>query len=207
MAIIEWINNNWATIIPILISVIALLFTGLKDFILPLIFKPKLEITYQKQAPYKKGPVIKSSGSLWENYDRFKIENIGKATAKNARCQIHDIKNKEGKSFDLQGYHLKWVSRQESAQDFSKVERLNIAPGESEFVDLIYTRNDNTTNFYFNKYPNIPTGMNEDIPIDDYIIKAIITGDNFKPYFATFKINKKLEFNGINLHLKEVGRK
>ncbi len=207
MNTIEWINNNWVTIIPIILSLIAILFTATKDFILPWFFKPKLEITYQKQAPYKRGPVIKNSGSMWEIHERFKIENTGKETAKNARCQIYHVEDSSHKSFDFQGYHLKWASRPESAQDFSKVERLNIAPGESEFVDLIYMRTDNTTNFYFNKYPNIPTGMNDYLPIGDYIIKVIITGDNFKPYFATFKINKQLDITGVSLHLKEVSRK
>ena len=55
--IIDWINDNWATIIPIIISLIAILFTGLKDFILPWFFKPKLEINYLPKEPYKKGPV------------------------------------------------------------------------------------------------------------------------------------------------------
>ncbi len=204
---VEWIKNNIATTISLLLAGIAILFTALKDFILPWFFKPKLEITYNSKEPYKKGPVIKNSGNMWENHERFKIENIGREIAKNARCQIQDIKNKDGKSFHLQGYHLKWASRPESAQDFSKVERLNIAPGESEFVDLIYMRTDNTTNFYFNKYPNIPTVIDDYLPIGDYTITTIISGDNFKPYFATFKINKKLDITGVSLHLKEVTRK
>lgn len=205
--ILDIIKNNWATIIPIVLSIVAILFTAFKDFILPWFFKPKLNITYLPEAPYKKGPVVKNSGNLFEVYDRFKIENIGREIAKNVRCQVYQIKDSNNKSYDFQGYHLKWASRPESTQDFSKVERLNIAVGESEFVDLIYMRTDNTTQFYFNKYPNIPSGMDDSLYIGDYTIEVIVSGDNFKPYLVSFKTNKKMELNGIKISLIGVKRK
>ncbi len=205
--IFEWIKSNWTIIVPITLSVIAILFTAFKDFILPWFFKPKLKITYSQEAPYKKGPKVKNSGNFFEVYERFKVENLGKEIAKNVRCQVYDIKDSNNKPFDFQGYHLKWASRPESAQEFSKVERLNIAVGESEFAELVYMRTDNTTNIYFSKYPNIPSGMDESLPIGDYAIRVIVSGDNFKPYLASFKINKRLEFTGIKMSLEGVTRK
>ena len=205
--VFESIINNWTILVPIIFSVMAILFTAFKDFILPWFFKPKLNITYSQEPPYKKGPVVKNSGSLFEVYERFKVENIGKEIAKNARCQVYQIKDSNNKSFDFQGYHLKWASRPESTQDFSKVERLNIAVGESEFVDLVYMRTDNTTNIYFNKYPSIPSGMDDSLPIGDYTITAIVSGDNFRPYLVSFKINKKLEFSGVKIVLEGVTRR
>lgn len=203
----EWLKSNWNIIVPILLSIIAIIFTAFKDFILPWFFKPKLNITYLPEAPYKKGPIVKNSGHLIENYERFKVENVGRVVAKNVRCQVYQVKDHDNKSFDFQGYHLKWASRPESTQDFSKVERLNIGIGESEFVDLVYMRTDNTTNIYFNKYPNIPSGMNDYLPIGDYLITALVSGDNFKPYLASFKVHKKLEFTGIRMSLEEIKRR
>jgi len=204
--IFAWIKLNWALILPIILSVIAILFTAFKEFILPSFIQPKLSITYLQEAPYKRGPIIKNSGDLIEVFERFKVENIGKEVAKNVRCQIYQIKDSNKKTVDFQGYHLKWASRPETTQDFSKVERINIARGESEFVDLVYMRTDNTTNIYFNKYPNIPSGMNDSIPADNYSFIVIISGDNFKPYLVSFKINKKIDITGVKVILEEVRR-
>lgn len=201
--------KNWNIIIPIGLSIIAILFTAFKDFILPRFFKPKLKITYHPDSPYKRGPIVLNAGSSTiAVYDRFKIENVGRGIAKNARCQIFHVEDLQKKPFDLQGYALMWTSRPESTTDFSKVERLNIGLGESEFVELAYMRTDNTTQIYFNKYPNIPTGMDESLYIGDYIIKVIISGDNFKPLIVTFKVFKKfLGLKGLDIKLLGIKRK
>ena len=203
----NWLIENWKISLPIFISLIAILFTALKDFILPVIFKPKLNITYNSQEPYKRAPIILSPGSVLSAFDRFKVENVGKKTAKNCRCQIYQVTDSKGKDVDLQGFPLRWASRPDSGTDFSKAERLNIGPGESEFVDLVYMRSDNTTKTFLSSYHNTPIGMGDSIPIDDYIIKAIISGDNFKPYFASFKIGKKPELNGFKIKLLNVTKK
>ncbi len=205
--LIEWVKNNWEIVIPILLSIIAIIFTAFKDFILPYIFKPKLNITYNSQEPYKRAPIILSPGSVLSAFDRFKVENVGKRTAKNCRCQVYQVTDSKGKDAGLQGFPLRWASRPDSGADFSKAERLNIGPGESEFVDLVYMRSDNTTKMFLSSYHNTPIGIGDSIPIDDYIIKVIISGDNFKPYFASFKILEKLDLNGFHIKLLEVKRK
>ncbi len=189
------------------LAIIAIVFTGLKDFIIPAIFRPKLRITYSPKEPYKRAPIILSPGSVLSAFDRFKVENIGKVMAKNCRCQIYQVKNEKGKEIDLQGFPLRWASRPDAKTDFNKSERLNIGLGESEFVDLIYMRVDDTTKMFLSSYHNTPIGMGDSIPVDDYIIKAIISGDNFKPYFAIFKIEKKPELNGFKMKLLEIKRK
>ncbi len=199
--IIEWIKNNWSIVIPILISIIGIIFTGLKDFILPNIFKPKLRITYIPKAPYKRAPIILNPGQIISAFDRFRVENVGKSTAKNCRCQIYQVINSKGKYLDLQGFPLRWASRPDFRADFSKTERLNIGRGEREFVDLIYMRSDDTTKMFLSSYDNVFMGMGDNIPIDDYIIKTIISGDNFKPYFVSFKIEKKPELCGFKIKL------
>ncbi len=204
---LEWIKNDWAILIPIMLSIIAIIFTAFKDFILPFIIKPNLKITYISKEPYKRAPIILHPGSILSAFDRFKVENIGKVTAKNCRCQIYQVKDDNGKEVDLQGFPLRWASRPDSGKDFEKAERLNLGPGESEFVDLVYMRSDNTTKMFLSSYHNTPVGMGDSIPINDYIIKVIISGDNFKPYFASFNVGKKPELNGFKIKLLNVNRK
>jgi len=201
----EWFVKHWGTIIPIVLSIVAILFTALKDFILPKILKPTLKFTYEPKEPYKKAPVIINQ-MIWA-FERFKIENIGKEVAKNCRCQIYMINDEKGKEIDLQGFHLNWANRPDQDGDFLRFERLNIAKGESEFVDLLHMRQDNTTKIFFNPYKNLPKGMTDNIPIDNYIIKVIISGDNFSPYIVSFNISKKLELNGFKVKLIDVERK
>jgi len=207
---IDWLRNNWATTIALILSIVALLFTALKDFILPWFFKPKLEITYLQKEPYKRQVNINAgpNSTVIGFFDRFKIENIGKNTAKNCRCQIYSIKDKTGKELDLQGFPIKWASRPDSAVDFTKAERLNIGQGESEFVDLAHAQTNAIGYFYFEPYHNVPIGMTNQVPIKNYIVKVIISGDNFKPYIATFKINGQPKYEHIlEITLEEVTRK
>lgn len=203
---LTWLSKNWNLIVPITLSIIAILFTAFKDFILPHVLKPNLKISYNPKEPYKRAPIILKASTIGA-FDRFKIENVGSETAKNCRCQLYSVKNKKGKTVDLQGFPLRWASRPEPSIDFMKAERLNIGPGESEFVDLVHMRADNTTEIFFNSYHNIPIGMSSTIPINDYMIKVIISGDNFKPYIARFGISKKLDLGGFPVKLLDVKRK
>ena len=205
--IINWLKDNWIITISLLLSFIAILFTALKDFILPFFIKPKLKITYTDKEPYKRAPIFLNPGSILSAFDRFKVENIGKATAKNCRCQIYQVKDGKGKEVDLQGFPLRWASRPDSGTDFSKAERLNIGPGESEFADLIYMRSDNTTRMFLSSYHSTPIGMGDSIAVDNYTLKVIISGDNFKPYFASFKVLNKVDLNGFHIKLETVERK
>ncbi len=206
LEITKWFLENWGLIIPISLSIIAIIFTAFKDFIIPYILKPKLTITFHKKEPYTRAPII-LNGSVMSAFDRFKIENTGKETAKGCRCQIYSIIDDKSKEMDLQGFPLRWASRPDPTGDFIKAERLNIGPGESEFVDLLYMRSDNTTKIFFSSYHNTPIGMADNIPFGSYVIKIIISGDNFKPYFASFKVFKKLELNGFDIKFLGVKRK
>ena len=186
---------------------VAIFFVALKDFIIPLILKPNLEISYSPKEPYKRFPIMISPGSNFGAFDRFKVNNVGKEIAKNCRCQIYSIKDKDGKSIDLQGFPLMWASRPDSAENFIQAERLNIGPGESEFVDLVHMRHHDTTQIFFSSYHNIPIGMANSIPIGENIIEIIVSGDNFKPYIVSFKIFEKLELNGFKIKLLKIERK
>lgn len=201
----NWFLGNWEVIVPITLSIIAIIFSALKDFILPMFFKPRLEISYGQKWPYKRQVNIVDTGSnqrVLGFFYRFKIKNVGRGTAKNCRCQIYSIKSKEGNELNLDGFPVRWASRPDSK------ERLNISQGESEFIDLASTRINSIGYFYFEPYHNVPIGMDGQITLNDYILRIIISGDNFKPYFATFRINgQPKEKHILEITLESVGRK
>jgi hypothetical protein len=205
--ILEWFLNNWKFTVPIILSLVAIVFTAFKDFIIPYFLKPKLEISYYPKEPYKRSAIIINSNSELGTFDRFKVENIGSEIAKGCRCQIYSIKNNKGKKIDLKGFPLMWASRPDSAENFIEAERLNISQGETEFVDLVHTQSYDTTKIFFNSYHNVPIGMANNIPIGEHIIKVIISGENFKPYIVSFKVFEKLDFGGFHIKLLNIKRK
>jgi len=92
--------------------------------------------------------------------------------------------------------------------DFIKAERLHIAPGEVEFIDLIYVRLDQTNKIMFSPYHNVPLGMPDNVDLEDYTLEAIISGDNFKPYIVSFKISPDISsFQLLKIKLLGVRRK
>ena len=207
MGIYNFAGENWKLVVPIVLSLVAIAFTAFKDFIIPYFLKPKLEISYFPKEPYKRFPVKIGSSPLGA-FDRFKIENVGREIARGCRCQIYSIKDSENKEIDLQGFPVAWASRPDSIKDFTKAERLDISPGESEFVDLVYMHPHDTTKIFFNSYHNIPIGMINNIPIGDNIVKFIISGNNFRPYLASFKVFGELKhLNGFQIKLLNIKRK
>lgn len=200
-----WFSENWMIVVSLLLSGVAILFTALRDFILPYIVKPELKISYSSNLPYKRQAVL--TGSRFCIFDRFKVENIGRATAKNCRCQIYQIVGSKGADKDLQGFPLRWANWPDMIGGFEKGERTNIGRGESEFVDLVYMRSDDTTKVFLSSYDKSIIGKGDNLEIWDYTFHIIISGDNFKPYIASFHIEKMPKFDGFKLKLLDVRRK
>lgn len=188
------------------LAITAILFTALKDFILPWFFKPKLKISYISIPPYKRHSIV-LTGSILSAFDRFKVENIGKSTAKNCRCQIYQIVDRKKNKLDLQGFPLRWANWPDMLSGFEKKERLNIGVGESEFVDFVYMRSDDTTKIFLSSYDPSILGKGDNLYINNYNIDVIISGDNFKPYIARFKIRKQAKVDGFEVKLLDVKRK
>ena len=134
--IINWLKDNWIITISLLLSFIAILFTALKDFILPFFIKPKLKITYTDKEPYKRAPIFLNPGSILSAFDRFKVENIGKATAKNCRCQIYQVKDGKGKE-------------EGKAKSGSKEKSFVLASKLIEFLNEYLQNRENESEFLF----------------------------------------------------------
>ncbi|MBS3087300.1 hypothetical protein J4226_01785 [Candidatus Pacearchaeota archaeon] len=197
-----WFSENWGIAISLLLSIVAISFTALKDFIIPYWFKPKLKISYLNSPPYERQTVL--TGSNFFMFHRFKIENIGKSVARNCRCQIYQIENEKKVDRDLQGFPLKWATFPDMHGDFEKPERINIGSGESEFVDLFYFGGRDQTKFQLSSYDNSVLERRDGLKLGNYVLHVIISGDNFKPYIAKFKIEKTHKNYGLGVKLLEV---
>ena len=191
------------------LSVIAIIFTLLKDFILPLWFKPKLVFHYEEKPPFRREEItINNEPNHKGTFLRFSVRNEGRMPAINCRCQLLGVE-KEGKVYgDYQGYPLKWASRPESVINQITGERLNVGIGETEFIDIAVACNIDT-HIHLEKYHRVGIGIKEIIEAGKYELFIIFSGDNFKPHILRFGIEKEADKNpkGIKLKLLEVTRR
>ena len=182
--------------VSLTVSVLAIMITCLKDFILPWFYKPKFEFKYEEKPPFRRPNekigevIINRTQNLIGTFLRFSAKNIGRVTALNCRCQILTVLKDGRKYGDYQGFPLKWASRPESVINQASGERLNIARGESEFIDIAVATNNNSL-IHLQKYHSIPIGIEEVIKAGEYYILLIFSGDNFKPYKLKFHINRE----------------
>lgn len=188
-------------ILALIISLIAIIFTLLKDFLLPIFFKPKLEFKYEEEPPYRREDVIiNRDQNLRGSFLRFSVKNIGRIPALNCRCQIQKVKIDDEEYGDYRGFPLRWASRPESIISQASGERLNIARGETEFMDIAVTASNN--NFInLQKYHGVDIGIKEVIEPGEYDIFLIFSGDNFKPYTLKFHTIKEASNDPNSIHL------
>lgn len=178
-------------ILAIVFSGIAILFTALKDFILPRLLRPCLIFAYADREPFRRRAVnINRTPGLIGTFWRFSVTNRGRSAALNCRCQIETIVRGGQQYRDYAGYPLRWASRPESAMNQAQAERLNIGLGEREFIDLGAAIN-NSPAFVLQKYHSVDIGMPDIIEPGGYEIFLIFSGDNFSPYRLCFSLNKQ----------------
>jgi len=195
--------NSVLSIAALVVSAIALVFTFLKDFIIPFFCKPKFDFEYKEKPPFRRENLRINRTENKGTFLRFLVKNIGKKPAINCRCQILKVK-KDGKNYgDYQGFPLKWAGRPEYIINQASGERLNLAQGEIEFIDLAATRDDRKGCIVLQKYHDVDIGIKEEVTFGRYEILLIFSGDNFKPYKLLFEIEKddSLDINGVKLKL------
>ncbi|MFH0888466.1 MAG: hypothetical protein V1871_04590 [Planctomycetota bacterium] len=168
--------------------------------------KPILVFTHKETSPFRREntlliePTLTTSKVL-STYECFMVENNGRGSALQCRCQIREVRQ-NGKSFGCyRGYPLHWARRPDAEIDPLKAERLNIGPGESEFLDLCFTASIDS-DIHLAKYHTIPIGIPDFIPSGVYEVKLIFSGDNFKPYFIVFEIKKDNSANINSISVK-----
>lgn len=172
-------------VIAIVISIIALIFSLLKDFIIPYFRKPKLKFEYKSDVPFRRFTTSHTRSCFL----RIRVKNIGKTPALNCRCQILSIEKDNEPYGDYIGFPVRWASR--LAKDVTPLdrERLEIGQGECEFLDTA-TANYCDEKIHLCQYHNEGIGIPIELEPNDYNVVIIVSGSNFKPYVLSFKITK-----------------
>ena len=188
----DWIESfkvlivkNIPAFIAILISLIALVFSLLKDFILPCIRRPKLNFKYENEAPFLR---YTNSHTL-SSFLRIRIKNVGKSPALNCRCQILKIMKNNDNYGDYTGFPIRWSGKPENDVTSRDRERLNISRGEIEFLDVA-TSNYCDNNIHLCQYHKEGIGIKDFIEPGKYEIILLFSGDNFKPQVISFMVEK-----------------
>lgn len=188
----------WAFII----SVIAILITLLKDFILPIFIRPRLTFNYKDEKPYRREDIkTNEKPPQFGCFLRFSVKNLGNRPALNCRSQIYSVSQNNSKYGDYQGFPLRWASRPESIVNSNDGERLNIGIGEIEFVDMALSENTNECIILL-KYHTVHIGIAEKIPPGEFLIDVLFSGDNFSPYHLIFKIIKPNNNRHNDIHMQ-----
>jgi len=179
----------------LLISFIALIIAILKDFILPLIFKPNLVLKINNSELFVRDA---SSGRERSRWARIKIANKdGFFTRKAENCYLKLIEIRNSDNELIQPFNqspLKWTVYQNAKNDLSK--------GESHFIDLVYESTGHRV-----LYPatiSVPIRLLEEaenkLGPGTYSLKVGVYGDNFNSFTKTFNVELGKNFG----HLKYV---
>lgn len=180
------ILKSWAILSVLLLASIAIFQEPIKIWWR----RPILYFIHRENEPFRRENILIQGTNISVTFERFMVINKGRGPALQCRCQIYEVR-KDGKTFgDYRGYPLKWASRPEAIIDQLKGERLNIGPGETEFIDLAHTVS-NDTNIHLEKYHSIAIGIPDFISFGNYEVEIIFSGDNFSPYFLLFNIDKE----------------
>ncbi len=177
----------------ILIASLALLLTLLKDFILPSIFKPRLELIGEDNGQC----VVDASNEFNQpsRWIRLKLKNKNSfwtKKAKNCYVKLLEIRNSKGdKISPIDPCPLMWVTY----EDYKG----NLAIGESHLIDLTH---EYPTVRYLNFKIPIPLEIRRRAEIDlgpgMYSILVGVYGDNFSPIYKKFKVKLTNSFGELN---------
>jgi len=181
-------------IISILISLGALFIAALRDFILPLIFMPLLEIGVN--CDECKHDAISPDGQVISQWLRFRLVNkndIRSVVAKNCYVKLIEIRDQNNKKIKpLNPVLLNWVGFKERKNNLSK--------GEYHMVDLIQWRiglhHLYPANF---EIPNeLMRNIHNKLGPGKYCFKLGVYGDNIQPMLRDiqieFDINTGIQF-------------
>ena len=185
-SLLDIIAKNIPEFIAIFISLIALGFSLLKDFIIPWIQRPKLNFKYDNIEPFHRF----TSNHTLSSFLRIRVRNTGKIPALNCRCQILKVVKKNENYGDYTGFPIRWACKPESDVISRDRERLNIARGEIEFLDVA-TSNYCDNHIHLCQYHKEGIGIKDFIEPGKYEIILLFSGDNFKPQVISFKIKKE----------------
>lgn len=174
----------WALIL----SGIAVVFTALKDFIIPFFFRPKISIETNNNDCIENitsGTIVKHGkrifGAAPSRWLRLKIKNgsgFCRRPARNCYVKLFEVRDSSNrKVVPFSPFLLKWGTYETRKGD--------LAPGEYHFVDLVHEKPGLSKLWIQGPVPE--EFQNKLLP-DLYTFKVSAFGDNFNPVSSEFKI-------------------
>lgn len=168
----------------LIIAGIAVLFTALRDFIIPTIFKPRLRLNGKNQDFY----IEEAEHLTKRRYIRLKIINknsFWSRPAKNCYIKLIEIKKDGELMHPFTPVPLKWSSYDEETGPITK-RKHNLAKGEFHFIDLCYECETYKKRLYFQT--PIPPKLQVKLEAGRYTFKVGIYGNNFAPKLEIFNL-------------------
>ena len=183
----------------IVISVIALVFTGFKDFILPFIFRPRVYLEGQNDAfciHDTKNHLPR--GFVDARWVRLRIKNVGRFTVPARGCYVKILEIIDPTRQVITPFSpslLTWVGYDSRKE--------NLAKNEEHYIDLV-NKSDGATAFEISKVA-IPNALAMQTPspfskMGMYTFRIGIYGDNITGEEHDIKVIHKAGWQGLEFH-------
>lgn len=205
MTVIIQGNYMWGYILTFIGTLLAIFITLYIAVIRPWCNRPKFSASFDNAEPYCRktrievsrdinGVVTKWGKAYWI---RLRIMNSGKSVAKRCVGKLVKVMKKTGE--ELAQYDpvaLHWVATNEHEIPLRPVD---LNRGEYEYLDLIYTRDDDPNKAYI-CMDDVPRGTPRFLDPDEYILQITIYADNADPETKKYRlIWKASDFLDIKL--------
>jgi hypothetical protein len=179
----------------LIIAGIAILFTALKDFIIPLVFKPRLDLEGKNQEFYIEESEEQHTKKRYLRLKVFNKNNFWSKSAKNCYVKLIEIKKDGELMHPFTPVPLKWSSYDEEI-GLITTRKHDLAKGEFHFIDLCHEQESIKKRLHFQT--PIPPKLGIKLLSGIYTFKVGIYGDDFKPKIEIFRVMHKGNFGDLN---------
>ena len=191
----EWTLSDYLQLGMLVATFLAILAALFGEIFREWIKKPKISVKFDQTSDrcFRKAIVPTDSiqpkrGSFFKDvercYYRLEVRNNG-GLAKNVKLKIDILDSEEKEVQYFEPSLLNWISGKESE---------NLARGEVNYVNIcsqvLSHENHINRRLRAELFNTSPRGIIRDLPLDNYIFKITVHGDNFKPKSQQFKFIK-----------------
>ena len=196
----SFVTSNFLAVIAIVISFFAITITITRDFFLPFIFKPRVNVR-----GIDDGECIedaKSPSGIHSRWVRLRIKNkdsFFSRPSKNCYVKLLEIINNKNnkKVTPFNPLPLTWVHYDNEYQGGKH----DLSVGEYHLIDLVHEKshiNNRILCFKISLPIELKKNLQKELGPGSYTFTVGIYGDNFKSQRKEFKIKFPKEYGGIN---------
>jgi len=188
--------SEWLTAIGTIATAIVAMVVAFIPSILRRYNRPKFDIEFENKKPFCRYAFREILGkeALTRTYwIRLRVRNVGKSVAKACEgklVRITDLKTNEDRK-DFDPIVLNWVGTNRHPIDINK--------SEYEYLDILFTREDDGKRFYLREIDPQPRGINLTPERKDYILRIVLYGENVEPLDKSFHLKNNKTYDKIEL--------